>query len=234
MSLLFQIKNIALNYGELNILNDFSMEDNGSQFICLLGSSGIGKTSILNIISGLIKPVCGSVFSNNKRIAYVFQEPRLLPWMTVEENIEIGLFAIDKDSRSRKQAVKKIIKKIGLENFAKYYPEQLSGGMKQRVSIGRAFVTKPELLLLDEPFSGLDDALKTDMQDLLLTLEDWHLCTTIMVTHDIQEAITLANRIILVAGRPCRIILDMILGAKEKENIGYRNSLEKKILNYLY
>lgn len=121
--------------------------------------------------------------------------------------------------------MQQLLPKIGLEDFGAYYPEQLSGGMKQRVSIGRAFVIQPHLLLLDEPFSGLDEALKIEMQDLLLTLENWHMCTTVMVTHDIQEAMKLSGRIIVVDGRPCRIILDIMINQEDRKDAKYINDL---------
>ncbi|NMB35630.1 MAG: ATP-binding cassette domain-containing protein [Firmicutes bacterium] len=226
---MFEMKNITLNYGELKVLGDFSIKGEAEESICLFGPSGIGKTSILNVLAGILNPDSGSVISDNKRIAYVFQEPRLLPWMTVEENMEVGLFSLDSDATRRKKTVRQLLPKIGLEAFENYYPEQLSGGMKQRVSIGRAFVIQPDLLLLDEPFSGLDEALKIEMQDLLLTLKNYHSCTTIMVTHDLQEAIKLSDRILVVNGRPCRIILDITSNPEERRQPLYKNELVERI-----
>jgi sulfonate transport system ATP-binding protein len=227
---LFEMKNITLDYGALKVLDNFSIKGEVKEFICLFGPSGIGKTSILNMLAGILNPGSGSVVSHNKRIAYVFQEPRLLPWMTVEQNIEVGLFSLDRDANRRKKTVRQLLPKIGLEEFGNYYPDQLSGGMKQRVSIGRAFVIQPDLLLLDEPFSGLDEALKIEMQDLLLTLKKYHMCTTVMVTHDIQEAIKLSDRIIVVDGRPCSIILDVMLNPEDRMEPKCKNELAEKII----
>ncbi|WP_303861840.1 ABC transporter ATP-binding protein [Alkalibaculum bacchi] len=228
------MESIVINYDNLNVLEDFSLKGETKQFICLFGPSGIGKTTILNVLAGILKPDYGKITLDNERVAYVFQEPRLPPWMTVEQNIEVGLYNLIRDVRRRKKIVQQVLPKIGLEYFGEYYPEQLSGGMKQRVSIGRAFVIQPDLLLLDEPFSGLDEALKIEMQDLILTLENWHMCTTVMVTHDIQEAFKLSDRIVVVGGRPCRIILDIMMNPKDRRDPKYKNELEGKIISALH
>ncbi|HZK42748.1 MAG TPA: ABC transporter ATP-binding protein [Syntrophomonadaceae bacterium] len=227
---MFKLQNVSLSYEKLEVLDNFSIKGEINQSICLFGPSGVGKSSILNIIAGILKPNYGSITSNNEQLAYVFQEPRLLPWMTVEQNMEVGLYNFKKSSRWRKNVVRQLLPRIGLEKFGKYYPEQLSGGMKQRVSIGRAFVTQPDLLLLDEPFSGLDESLKTEMQDLILSLKNWHKCTTVMVTHDMQEAIKLSDRIIVLDDRPCRLIIDVAVNAKDKKNPEYKSKLEERII----
>jgi len=227
---LFDMSNVTVNYGKLQVLNDFSLKGGNNRFICLLGPSGVGKTSILNVFAGILKPDSGSITSGAVRLAYVFQEPRLLPWMTVEQNMEVGLFKLNRDKELRKKTVRQILQKVGLKEFARYYPEQLSGGMKQRVSIGRAFVIQPDLLLLDEPFNGLDEAIKTEMQDLLLELESWHKCTSIMVTHDIREAIKLGDRIIVIDDRPACITLDITMSPENKKDSEYINALEEKVL----
>jgi NitT/TauT family transport system ATP-binding protein len=231
---LFEMRNVTVDFGPLRVLENFTLRGEPNCFLCLLGTSGVGKTTILNLFAGTLKPFCGSVVSRARRLAYVFQEPRLLPWMTVEKNMEVGLYRLGGDKRRREEMVRQMLQKIGLERFAGYYPEQLSGGMKQRVSIGRAYVIQPDLLLLDEPFTGLDEALKTSMQDLLQMLSGWHRCTTIMVTHDIREAIKLGDRIIVIHGRPGRIVLDMAVSRKGKEDPAVRGVLEKQILSALY
>jgi ABC-type nitrate/sulfonate/bicarbonate transport system ATPase subunit len=228
------MRNISLNYDQLQVLNKFSLWGESNRFICLLGPSGVGKTSILNVFAGILKPNSGFVSSGAERLAYVFQEPRLLPWMTVEQNTEVGLYKLSKNKDWRRKKVRQVLQKIGLEKFSEYYPEQLSGGMKQRVSIGRAYVIQPDLLLLDEPFNGLDEALKTEMQDLLVELANWHMCTTIMVTHDIREAIKLGDRFIVIDGRPGHIALDITVNLAKKKNPDYRPALEKEIFSVLH
>ncbi len=231
---MFEMRNITVSFDRLRVLVNFNLQGEANKFLCLLGTSGVGKTSILNLFAGILKPLCGSVVSGARRLGYVFQEPRLLPWMTVEQNMEVGLYSLAGDKKWRKETVRQVLQKIGLEEFAGYYPEQLSGGMKQRVSIGRAYVIQPDLLLLDEPFTGLDEALKSGMQDLLLVLANWHKCTTIMVTHDIREAIKLGDRIIVIDGRPGQIVLDIAVNAQDKEEPDRKNTLEKQILSALY
>lgn len=231
---MFEMRAVTVNYGRLPVLRNFSLKGENNRFICLLGPSGVGKTSILNVFAGILKPDAGSVRTGAARLAYVFQEPRLLPWLTVAQNMEVGLYHLNRDQEWRRKTVQQVLPKIGLQEFGNYYPEQLSGGMKQRVAIGRAYVIQPDLLLLDEPFTGLDEALKTEMQDLLLLLKSWHRCTTIMVTHDIREALKLGDRIIVIDGRPGRIVLDITVNREDKEEPADKNALEAQILLALH
>lgn len=157
------LRNVSLSFGRLKVLDNFSADFGWNKFTCLFGPSGIGKSTILNLLAGLLQPDAGEVCSSHKNIGYVFQDPRLLPWCTVKENMEIGLYASGIPAAQRNRIVSAMIERLGLAGFENYYPTQLSGGMKQRVALGRAFVVDPQLLLLDEPFSGLDEALKLDM-----------------------------------------------------------------------
>lgn len=201
---MFRLEGVHLAYGDLKVLDDFSLECRPREFICLLGPSGVGKTSILNILAGLVRPKSGSVKLPAARMGYVFQEPRLLPWCTVVENIAMGLYALKLDKKQMRRRVDDLIVRLGLSGFADYYPLQLSGGMKQRVSLGRAFAVHPDVLLMDEPFASLDDNLKQEMRGLLRELVGWRNCTTVLVTHDVRDAVELASRIVVLKGRPCR------------------------------
>lgn len=213
---MFSLHDISLNYGSLKILDHFSLHCEKQQFVCLFGPSGVGKTSILNILARLVKPRSGHVICNSKRLAYVFQDPRLVPWLNVEQNLWLGLYASGQSSRQRRQtAAATLLPLLGLDGFARYYPGQLSGGMKQRVSLGRAFAIKPDLLLLDEPFSSLDAGIKYEMQDLLASLRQLHACTTVMVTHDEKEAIKLSDRVVVLNGRPCQTVMDIAPGPQK-------------------
>lgn len=222
---MFGLENIVLNYGDLRVLDQFNLSCDGNEFISLFGPSGVGKSSILNILAGIIKPQSGKIKSNSQRLAYVFQEPRLLPWFTVKQNMQLGLHNLDLSNRQQEERLDSLLPLLGLSGFADYYPSQLSGGMKQRVSIGRAFAILPDLLLLDEPFSALDENLKQDMRELLNTLQEWHPCTKVMVTHDVNEAIKLSDRIVVLTGSPCRIALNIY---PQTENEG---ELEKILLS---
>ena len=228
---MFNLQDIVLNYGNLKVLDRFNLSCNKSQFVCLLGSSGVGKSSILNVLAGITKPQSGQVNCNNKRLAYVFQEPRLLPWFTVEQNMQLGLYSLGLNSKLRAERVKSLLPLLGLSGFGDYYPSQLSGGMKQRVSIGRAFAIRPELLLLDEPFSALDENLKQDMRELLDSLQQWHHCTKVMVTHDVSEAIKLSDRIVVLHGRPCEIVLNIYPESAQRLDRDYMQQMEQVLLN---
>ena len=171
---MYRLSDVSLSFGSLKVLENFSAEFGCNQFTCLFGPSGIGKSTILNLLSGLIKPDSGEVSVTNATIGYVFQDTRLLPWCTVRENMEIGLYAANVPKIRRDNIVNSMIERLGLAGFTDYYPNQLSGGMKQRVALGRAFVVDPQLLLLDEPFSGLDEVLKMEMRNLLNELISWH------------------------------------------------------------
>lgn len=197
------LRNVCLSFGRLKVLDNFSAEFGFNQFTCLFGPSGIGKSTVLNLLAGLLQPDSGEVCAANANIGYVFQDPRLLPWCTVKENMEIGLYALGIPPAERSRIVFSMLERLELADFASYYPTQLSGEMKQRVALGRAFVVEPQLLLLDEPFSGLDKALKIEMRSLLRELISWHPCTTVFVTHDYLEAIQLADQILLLNEKPC-------------------------------
>lgn len=227
---MFSFHDITLDYGPLTVLKHFNLSCVKQQFVCLFGPSGVGKSSILNILSGLVKTQAGQISRDCHKLAYVFQDPRLVPWLNVEQNLQLGLYANGQGAKQRQQIAIRLLPLLGLEGFAKYYPEQLSGGMKQRVSIGRAFAIEPDLLLLDEPFSGLDAGIKQDMQTLLSSLRQWHPCTTVMVTHDIKEAIKLSDRIVVLNGRPCRVVLDVILDQQKTTNRLYLQRTETALL----
>ncbi|MDD4802227.1 MAG: ABC transporter ATP-binding protein [Syntrophomonas sp.] len=230
---MFKLANISLSYGPLQVLSDFSLESKGNEFICLLGSSGIGKTTILNVLADLLYPQSGQMIKNNQDIAYVFQEPRLLPWCTVEENISMGLYRLKMHPKEKKERIAVLADKLSLKEFASYYPAQLSGGMKQRVSLGRAFAIQPDLLLMDEPFASLDENLKNDMRALLKELIHWQPCTTVFVTHDIREAIQLADRIVVLKGRPCNISQIIEPDSTRTLDENYIKQVTDSILGYL-
>ncbi len=191
------------------VLNDLNLEIYNHEFICLLGHSGCGKSTLLNLIAGYIKPDKGSILldGGTKTVtgpaadrAVVFQEHALFPWYTVEENIAFGPKVMKKRKEEIEQIVDKYISMIGLEEYRKAYPSQLSGGMKQRVGIARAFANNAGILLMDEPFSALDEFTRSTMQQELLKI--WGAdknVTIVFITHSIEEAVLLADRVIVMA-----------------------------------
>jgi NitT/TauT family transport system ATP-binding protein len=199
---LLKILNIEKHFEEVRVLNDFSMEANREEIVCIIGPSGCGKSTMLNIISGLTLPSCGKVINNSKNTSYVFQEDRLLPWKDVYENIRIV------NDKSSHKTCMELIEKVGLKGFEGFYPCELSGGMRQRCSIARAFNYEADLLLMDEPFKSLDYNLRIGMIRYLLTLWESKKKTIIFVTHEIDEALLLGDRILFLTNRPTKVLTE--------------------------
>lgn len=205
-------KQFKLGKGEIQALEDIHFEVTSGESICLIGTSGCGKTTLLRIIAGLEKQTSGQILLNGKLIketgrerGMVFQEPRLFPWLTLEENIGFGIKGplYKKDLRS---IVQELLNMVNLTDFAKAMPNELSGGMAQRAAIARALAADPLILLLDEPFAALDAQTRTKLQTDFLKLWQSTHKTCIHVTHDIDEALILGQRIIVMQPSPGRIL----------------------------
>lgn len=200
MGNLIVITNLAKSFDDKKVLDNINLSICKSERAALIGPSGSGKTTLLRIISGLETPSQGTVQIHTRNIGYVFQEPRLIPWRTVEQN----LLFVNPDAE-----LEDILAKLRLKDFKNHYPHQLSGGMKQRVNLARALITDPDLLILDEPFSSLDLPIKLEIiNDVLLQWQERKF-TMILVTHDLKEALLLADRIIILSSSPGRIIKDL-------------------------
>ncbi len=194
----------------ITALSDVSLRVQPAEIVALVGASGCGKSTLLRIVAGLDLPSAGHVFIQGEPLAgphpavgVVFQEPRLMPWLTVAENVRFGLARLppaEQEARTRA-----VLARVGLTDFAGALPRQLSGGMAQRVAIARALVAQPALLLLDEPFSALDPFTKMDLQDHLLQVWAYDRPTLLLVTHDLEEALVLSDRIVVLRGHPGRI-----------------------------
>ncbi len=200
--------------GTRDALAGVNLEIFDSQFVCILGPSGCGKTTLLRILAGLERHNSGSVEIRRPRgdqplTSVVFQEHSILPWMNVWNNIALGLRARRLDKAEIKRRVDYYIGKVGLADFARSYPHQLSGGMKQRVSIARAFANDPEILLMDEPFSALDEQNRYALQEELLRIWGGTKKTVIFITHSIDEAVFLSDRVIVLSASPGRVIADL-------------------------
>lgn len=201
-------KEFQITTGAVKALNNISLQVEEGEFICIVGASGCGKSTLLRIIAGLEKQTTGTVLYENSPITepstdrgVIFQESRLFPWLTVEKNIEFGI-SNSADKESKKELIRHYLKIVGLQEFRKAFPHQLSGGMQQRVSIARALINQPKLLLLDEPFGALDALTKMTMQDEILRIREYQKSTMILVTHDIDEAVYLADRVVIMSSRP--------------------------------
>ncbi len=209
-------KVFEVNGSSLSVLEGITLDASPGELICLLGRSGCGKSTLLKILAGFIPPTSGEVLVEGAQITgpgpsrcVVFQEDALFPWLTVEENIAFGLKGQKLEKAVFRQEVDRFLSLVGLTEFRKYLPREISGGMKQRVALARVLVLKPKLLLMDEPFGALDSQTREDMQDILLDLWRQLSITIVFVTHDVNEALLLADRILVMDTKPGRIMKEM-------------------------
>lgn len=224
----------------LPVLEDISLSVKPGEFVSIVGSSGCGKSTLLKLIIGLEDDYQGELLLDGNRIAgtsldrgIVFQEHRLFPWLTVEQNIGIGLLNNTRLSEEEKRrSVREHIELVGLQEFASAYPAQLSGGMSQRVAIARALVNRPEVLLLDEPFGALDAFTRTFLQQELEKIWEQEGITMILVTHDVEEAVYLSDRVVVMQPRPGRIkrIVEVPLPRERNRNSPAFAAIKEDIL----
>lgn len=187
-------------FADTTVLNHIHLQLQPRETVCLLGPSGCGKSTLLRIVAGLEKDFEGQLLSHTEHLAFVFQEPRLMPWLTVQQNI-----GFSDDDDYDKAWVAQLIEEVGLTGFADALPKALSGGMAQRVAIARGLYARPQVLLLDEPFSAVDAFTRMKLQDLLLQLAERHGIALLLVTHDVDEALYLSDRVLVMDNRPSRI-----------------------------
>ena len=223
-----EIRSLYKNFDTVTLFSDFSVSFQEGTITCILGPSGCGKTTLLNIIGGITEPESGQMTGfMEKTISYIFQDPRLLPWKTVEENIEFVL-GRDMAAEQRKKISGQLIRLMELEDFAAYYPSKLSGGMRQRVSIARAFAYPSDIILMDEPLKGLDIKLKLNLIRIFSRMWQTDKRTVVFVTHDVDEALLLGSDIIVLSRPPAQIIL------KKRIDLPYeKRSLESEYLKKL-
>lgn len=236
------LSHVNMNYhtiqSETEALKDISFSVKSGEFISIVGPSGCGKSTILNLISGLLFPSKGNILIDNKKITgpsskigYMFQKDQLFGWLTVWNNVLLGLKILHKVNDSNIENVKKLLSNYNLLDFKDFYPDQLSGGMRQRVALIRTLALNPEILLLDEPFSALDYQSRLKASDEIYTIIKQENKTAIMVTHDIAEAISMSNRIIILSKRPAIIknILESDLCRKYNSPLKAREAPEFRL-----
>jgi NitT/TauT family transport system ATP-binding protein len=212
-----------------------NLEIKGGEFVTLLGPSGCGKSTLLKMIAGLIQPSFGKIDkpilqNSDTRMSFVFQSPTLMPWANVQTNVQLPLDISRIPKEESKNRVTKVLKTVGLEDFASEIPKNLSGGMQMRVSIARALVTKPALLLMDEPFGALDEITRHKLDSELLQLWSENALTILFVTHSIHEAVFLSSRVIMMAARPGRIIEEIKINEPYPRNPEFMMS--SSFMNY--
>lgn len=192
---MLKIENLSFSYGKKQIINDLSMTLNDGELLAVMGESGCGKSTLLHLIAGLKHPNAGSIQSTFQKVSYVFQEPRLFPWMTVKENL---LAVLDTPTKENEQNIESILSELGLDNCASLYPDQLSGGMKSRVSLARALMYGGDLFLLDEPFAALDEERRKDLIGFLRNHFQKTGASAILVTHQKEDAAAFAHRTVIL------------------------------------
>lgn len=213
------VKEYQVNKSSVRVLDNISLEINQGEFISFIGHSGCGKSTLLRIIAGLDSAQQGEIYLGDKlinkpdtHIGMIFQDHRLLPWLNVYDNLAFGYY--EKDKAAKDKNIREHISLVGLEGFENAYPGQLSGGMSQRASVARALIHNPSVLLLDEPFGALDALIRIQMQKEMMRIWQQEKTTMIMVTHDIDEAIYLSDRIVIFSDKPAKIktVINVSLG----------------------
>jgi len=207
-----QVKNLTKNFGELKVLNNISFNVKKGEFICVVGPTGCGKTTFLNLLTRLIQPTSGEILIDNEpadpkkhNISFAFQEPSAIPWLTVEDNIMFGMKLKKLPADEIHRRTEEILALLGLTEFRKQYPHQLSTSSEQRIVIGRSFAMYPDLLLMDEPYGQMDIKMRYYLEDEVIKLWKKFGSTVLFITHNIEEAVYLADRIIILTNKPATI-----------------------------
>lgn len=207
-----EVINLTKKFGDLLVLNDVSFNVKKGEFICIVGPTGCGKTTFLNLLTRLIEPTSGEILIDGKpadpkihNISFVFQEPSAFPWLTAQQNIEYGLRIKKIPEEEIQERIKIIIELLGLEKFRNAYPHEMSVSMEQRVVIGRAFALNPDLLLMDEPYGQMDIKMRYYLEDEVIKLWKATGSTVLFITHNLEEAVYLAERVLILSNKPANI-----------------------------
>ena len=207
-----EVENLTKYFGSLHVLDNVSFKVKKGEFVCVVGPTGCGKTTFLNLLTRIYQPTMGDLYidgesANPKKhnIAFVFQEPSAIPWMTVENNLRFGMEIKKRPKAEINEQVEKIIRLVGLQQFRDLYPHQLSVSSEQRIIIGRAFAMSPDLLLMDEPYGQMDVKLRFYLEDEVIRLWKELGATVVFITHNIEEAVYVAQRILIMSNKPATI-----------------------------
>lgn len=228
-----KVTHLTKKFDDLLVLDDISFTVKEGEFLCIVGPTGCGKTTFLNSLTKLYKPTSGEILINDEpvdllrhNIAYIFQEYSTMPWLTVEENVGFGLDIKNIPKSEAKEKVNEYLQVVGLEKYRNYYPDQLSASMLQRVVIARAFATEPEVLLMDEPYGQLDIELRFRLEDELLKLWERNKTTVIFITHNIEEAVYLGERILVLTNKPTGIKKEIYNNIQRPRNIASKDFVD--------
>lgn len=211
------------HFGDLPVVEGFTSEFKTGELVALVGPSGCGKSTLLHLAAGLEKPTQGSVLADGKPVAgphpsrtLVFQEHALYPWLTLEDNVALALEFQNVPKKRAREAARQWLDRVSLGGFEHYFPHQVSGGMRQRAALARAFIAQPQTMLMDEPFGALDALTRLSLQDVLRQLIAQEKPTVLLVTHDVDEALFLADRIVVFSPRPARVLREFNLAHRTK------------------
>ena len=228
-----KVTHLTKKFDDLLVLDDISFTVKEGEFLCIVGPTGCGKTTFLNSLTKLYKPTSGEILINDEpvdllkhNIAYIFQEYSTMPWLTVEENVGFGLDIKNIPKSEAKEKVNEYLQVVGLEKYRKYYPDQLSASMLERVVIARAFATEREVLLMDEPYGQLDIELRFRLEDELLKLWERNKTTVIFITHNIEEAVYLGERILVLTNKPTGIKKEIYNNIQRPRNIAAKDFVD--------
>lgn len=227
------VNHLTKKFGDLLVLDDVSFEVMDGDLLCVVGPTGCGKTTFLNSLVNIYQVTSGEILLDGKQvdtkkqnIAYIFQGDSTMPWLTVDENVQFGLNLKKIPSGEKKERVEKYLDIVGLTKYRKFYPKQLSASMLQRVSIARAFATEPELLLMDEPYGQLDIELRFKLEDELVRLWEMTRTTVIFITHNIEEAVYLGNKIMVLTNKPTTVKQTIMNDLPRPRDIASRKFVE--------
>ncbi|WP_418137723.1 ABC transporter ATP-binding protein [Agrobacterium sp. El2ro-1b] len=230
----FSFRNVTKSFGDKLVLRGIDLDVREGEFLAVIGKSGCGKSTLLRILAGLDTPTTGTVSKDpSNRTRMMFQEPRLLPWERIANNVSVGLTGIAKGEAAREQALG-ILEEVGLKDRAGEWPYVLSGGQKQRVALARALVAHPQILALDEPLGALDALTRIEMQLLLERIWRKQKFTAVLVTHDVSEAVALADRIVVIDEGRIALDLDVKLPRPRRHGTPEFARLEEQVLNQLF
>jgi NitT/TauT family transport system ATP-binding protein len=234
-------KNIEKHFSGLQVIHNFSRDIEEGQLVALVGPSGCGKSTLLHIAAGLETPTGGSILADGLPVegphperTLMFQENALYPWLTLAQNVALALEFQKVDKRKAREQACEWLEKVNLKGFENYYPHQVSGGMRQRAALARAFISRPKALLLDEPFGALDALTRMTLQDVLRELIREARPTVLLVTHDVDEALFLADRILVFSSRPATVLKEFNLAHHEKtHDLSAFAAMRRQILGLL-
>ncbi len=237
-----QVKNLCKSFDDLKVLENCNFDIKKGEFVCVVGPTGCGKTTFLNLLTCLIEPTSGEILVDGERanpkkhnLSFVFQEPSAFPWLTVKKNIGFGLNIKRESADKKEDSVEKIIRLMGLEKYKDSYPHELSVSTEQKVVIGRAFAMNPDLLLMDEPYGQMDMKTRFYLEDEVLRLWKELGSTIVFITHNVEEAVYLSERVLILSQKPASVKEEVLIDlphprdVASKQFIEYRKYIEDKI-----